>query len=47
MDITRTADDKLIVMEIGDGQVSGLQGFSEMEFYRKLFDVMDFLKYTE
>ena len=47
VNIARTADDKLIVMEIGDGQVSGLQGFSEMEFYRKLFDVIDFLKYTE
>ncbi len=40
VDIARTADDKLIAMEIGDGQVSGLQGFSEMEFYRKLFDAM-------
>ncbi len=41
VDIARTADDKLIVMEIGDGQVSGLQGFSEMEFYRELFDAME------
>lgn len=47
VDVARTADDKLIVMEIGDGQVSGLQDFSEMEFYRKLFDMMDSLKYTE
>ena len=33
IDIARKEDDQLVVIEIGDGQVSGLQGVSEDEFY--------------
>lgn len=36
VDIARTIDESLIVMEIGDGQVSGVQDFSEIQFYNNL-----------
>ena len=34
MDIARCEDGKLIVMELGDGQVSGLQQIKTTSFYR-------------
>lgn len=38
-DIARKADGSLCVMELGDGQVSGLQGLNEDFFYRRLYDI--------
>lgn len=35
MDFARTADGKLVIMELGDGQVSGLQQIPVGEFYNK------------
>jgi len=40
IDIARKADGSLIVMELGDGQVSGLQDFSEKEFYNKIIEMI-------
>ena len=37
MDLARKTDDKLIIMELGDGQVSGLQQINPEMFY-KAFD---------
>ncbi|MGN1402754.1 MAG: ATP-grasp domain-containing protein [Ruminococcus sp.] len=41
VDVARTTDNKLVIMEIGDGQVSGLQNFSEDIFYQKLFTILE------
>ena len=35
MDIARREDGKLMIMEFGDGQVSGLQQINPADFYRK------------
>lgn len=40
IDIARKEDDQLVVIEIGDGQVSGLQGFSEDEFYNNISNIV-------
>lgn len=37
MDIARREDGKLIIMELGDGQVSGLQQIKPKEFYDQFF----------
>jgi hypothetical protein len=42
IDVARkNSDDKLIVIEIGDGQVSGLQGFDEEEFYKSIDKIIN------
>jgi len=38
VDIARKSDGNIIVMELGDGQVSGLQGFPAEKFYHNIFD---------
>lgn len=38
IDYARKATNELIIMEIGDGQVSGLQEYEEELFYKKLFE---------
>lgn len=40
IDFARKLDGSLIVIEIGDGQVSGLQGFNEKMFYSKLISLL-------
>ena len=40
IDFARKIDGSLIVIEIGDGQVSGLQGFNEKIFYSKLISIL-------
>ncbi|MDO5561043.1 MAG: ATP-grasp domain-containing protein [Oscillospiraceae bacterium] len=40
VDAAKTADGKYIVMEIGDGQVSGLQDYSEKKFYDSIFKII-------
>lgn len=40
IDYGRKANGELAIMEIGDGQVSGLQEYNEEIFYEKLFEVM-------
>lgn len=36
LDVARRADGKLIIMEMGDGQVSGLQELDPCDFYHSL-----------
>ena len=36
LDVTRRADGKLIIMEMGDGQVLGLQELAPRDFYHIL-----------
>ncbi|MDW3022355.1 ATP-grasp domain-containing protein [Ligilactobacillus salivarius] len=38
IDFARKSNGKLIIMEMGDGQVSGLQGFDEQKFYDLLWE---------
>lgn len=40
IDYARKANGELIIMEIGDGQVSGLQEYDEEMFYEKLIEAM-------
>ena len=39
MDLARKTDDKLIIMELGDGQVSGLQQIKPENFYEAFTDL--------
>ena len=41
IDFARTASGQLIIMEMGDGQVSGLQGYDESTFYKLLRKNLD------
>ena len=41
IDFARTASGQLIIMEMGDGQVSGLQGYDESTFYKSLRKNLD------
>lgn len=41
IDFARTASGQLIIMEMGDGQVSGLQGYDENTFYKLLRKNLD------
>ncbi|MCI2171703.1 ATP-grasp domain-containing protein [Schleiferilactobacillus perolens] len=41
IDFARRTDGRLIIMEIGDGQVSGLQGLSPEQFYLQWFQEME------
>lgn len=38
IDFARKSNGKLVIMEMGDGQVSGIQGFDEQEFYDLLWE---------
>lgn len=38
IDFARKSNGKLVIMEMGDGQVSGLQGFDEQKFYDLLWE---------
>ena len=40
IDLARKINDELIVIEIGDGQVSGLQEFDEEVFYQHIGKIM-------
>ena len=39
IDVARKIDGQLIIMEMGDGQVSGLQEFDAVEFYHRLSEL--------
>lgn len=41
IDFARKANGQLIIMEMGDGQVSGLQGYDENTFYKLLWENLD------